>query len=914
MGLTQDSKLASSPKKIHAFVQQHGATLGEGEAKLLQGAKLENRHITKLKESNIPGPLKQILIRAGKAMSSLFSFIKNLGATNSSLIKSINSMADQRLGAIEHEKLAEKFEEKLVQEGLSSKLGALVYLKGELSVMKERLNTLEGEIDSMKATLGTLNPQSMEYKSLRHDLDKKRAAPELTELRETAADVESDIASRESALQNPESLAQMQSILDDISPHESDPPHLQSAKERIHEEKSGLIDEMVQISSRQSTMDEVSGRFNEKLGKGDLQEELKALIDLKSTLSTMKERLSSLDPESKEAKELKEDIRQIGDLITDGEKGLRSKDFRKQMREALKECKIADNDSPAVKAAKSKFTKENSALIDQMKALTSITFSESAEIHVVDYQSGEAENFSVPTNFSDRADPSLKKGYSERAEGDMSVRKHVRMHYEEKGEIAPDSSKLGSSVTMDKLAAEKEVSYEQFQSAATNRLWDIALDDIKIFGSKAKEGAGVVGALLNDILQELPNDSIQNLHDLKEALQDRIQDRNVQREMIDLDTFRDMIKGKINSDLYNSPEFKEAIKAYEEGRWLPGQERQISFTQFEADDLKKFMQTIDLFFDDQETLAVLQQFVPLGEAGPQLARDAEALRDAAQLAQLKPQQASLAAKLTKLNQEKEHFESELRVQIELNKQASSPDGKRLTKEKMDAFSKKIGQLKEEISSLSTELDNIQNALAPLLERSSQDAAIPPRFELRQELLQKKDSLEQRANQLGTEQKHLQSELEVQRELNERAVTDNGKRLTKEKIDAFTKKIESNEALISKLEQEISAMDGKLKLSTQELRQEAFDRRAEALREQKSAEINNKMAPFEEQLSQLNKEKEGLEAEIKAQKMLQEKGSADAKGFAKKKIDGYLADIAALEQKMGPFKEAIAKLKSEAEGL
>lgn len=563
IGLTTSSKLASTPMQVKQFMERHGTTLEFGQAKMLERASVKNGKITISEQSSPDSFIGKSIAKVKRVVASVTSYIKNLGQTDSAIVKQIHTKANEQSVAIEYGKLNQAFEEKLGLGGLATKLLTLEYLQ--------------------------------------------------------------------------------------------------------------------------------------------------------SSLSEMEEGLSLMNPESKEANELRETIGDTRQKIADREQALRSKDTRKQMMGMLKEVRISDDDSAEVAAAKSQFQEDRKGLIAQMKSLTSIRFEENAEIQVINVHNGISQTLSMPTNFADRVDGGRaikQKGYSERGENDPSVRKHVKASYEEKGKVAPDSSKLGSSVSMSKLIGEEHVNFDQLQSASTNKLWDISLDTLKIFGSTAKEGSSIIGAALNAIIQELPNENIKNQQDLKQALMDRIVSTNQKKEMIDRELFADLTKGKINNDLYHAPEFKEAQQAFKDESWGPDEEREITFTNFDPSDLPKFMKAIHYFFNDPETQQVLESFVPIGDAAPRLASDAAAIKRSDELTAQLP---NLTRDLKKLEKEKLEMEGELKAQMLLY-DAGTLEGKAVTQPKIDYYKEKIAEINDKIIAAQLDIDNANTELQNLSER------------------------------------------------------------------------------------------------------------------------------------------------------------------------------------------------------
>lgn len=400
-----------------------------------------------------------------------------------------------------------------------------------------------------------------------------------------------------------------------------------------------------------------------------IQINLEALILLKTDLSKAEEKLSSIDPQSDEAKELKENAQLLKNNIAYREQALRSPDSRKLIMAVLKEIKVSEEDFAEVVMAKNKFQEEHKEIIDEMRSSTAVRFEENAEIRVksvfakillneeqaalkkitisdkdsvevidekkkfyekhkkiIDEMKSGAKDISVPTNFSDRVNNAKKIGPkrgSQRSPEDSSVKKHIKEHYEREGKIAPNNAGL---VSIEKLIDETQINFVQLEYAAAVKLWDINQDTLQISNPRAKEGAVVVGKALRVLMLKLPDENIHNQHDLKKALIDKISNDNQKKEMVDKKMLGDLVgHGKIKKDLLNAPELKEVLRSYADGSWEDG-EKELTFTTFNKNELPLFIESIHYFFDDPSTQKVLEHFVPLGNSGALLANDVAAIK------------------------------------------------------------------------------------------------------------------------------------------------------------------------------------------------------------------------------------------------------------------------------------------------
>lgn len=805
---THNRQLASTPKQVQKFMEEHGNTLGEDQINQLRHASLKGGKVIVSENLGSQSRLGRAAEKAQKCLSKVTSFVKNLGKTDSSLVKETAGQAQERSVEIPKNRLDNAFQEKMAEGGLGDQLNKLSELKANHGEMKQKLDVFLDQIAKLKNSMSKQDSPK-KLSELRGQLSNLLINPEYVKLEKDVHQAGQEIAQLEGRLQGEESQASMRSILDMATVKKGDSFPEKTAKRSFSSEHEGTLKAMKALTGNEEMVKGVADAFEQKINAGGLKAKLGTLMYLKDSLQEMKEKLPTLDSNSKEAKELKDAISDTEADIGKRELQLRSKDSRKQMREALKECSIKEEDSSDLKAAKSKFAQENAGLVQQMKSLTSIQFKEDAEVRVVNVHTGDTESFSVPTNFSDRTDTlqSIKaKGYSARAEGEMTVRKHVKEHYEAKGQPVPDASVLGSAVSMEKLANESHVNYEQMANAFGNKFLDMTEKTVPIFGSIAKSGAGKVGRVLDEILNELPNDAIKNQSDLKKELQKRMQDSNVTKETVDRDLFSDLVVGgKTNYDVTLAPEFKTLTDAFKDGSWQKGEEREIHLTDFTPKDLALTLKALDYVFNDPDTQKVLEHFVPLGDSGPQQEADVATRKKEDQWESLPAQIKNKTTQLDTLNKEKAVLESEWNNQKKLY-DAGSKEGKMFASQKMAEYQQKINEQNTKINSLQNEIGVMQSDLGKLSSSPELQGYITARNMEKQKesLTAKLKPKNQELDKLNKEKAVLQSEWNNQKQLYD-AGSKEGKIITSQKMQEYQSKINEQNSKISALQNEIGAI-------------------------------------------------------------------------------------------------------------
>jgi hypothetical protein len=248
---------------------------------------------------------------------------------------------------------------------------------------------------------------------------------------------------------------------------------------------------------------------------------------------------------------------------------------------------------------------------DRKHSEVGVHFNEKASVKVAFVHSGEFEKFDVSTNFSDRAEQLRQRGYIERSPEDISIRKLVSTHFETEDKPVPDFRVIGSAVTFEELKDKECVDYQQLNHASERKIFEIAAKTYGIFKDDAINGSSFIATELNKIVQELPNDKINSLETLKQALKERIKDRNVTVEEVDRELFADLvlIGSRVPFSLGIAPEFPAAKKAFNDKTWKDDEVKEIHFTEIENGKLESFMNAIDDFFADEAVIQVYNQFL-----------------------------------------------------------------------------------------------------------------------------------------------------------------------------------------------------------------------------------------------------------------------------------------------------------------
>lgn len=247
-----------------------------------------------------------------------------------------------------------------------------------------------------------------------------------------------------------------------------------------------------------------------------------------------------------------------------------------------------------------------------------IQFNEDTNIRVVDpYEwkgdkstiQNVSEMFKAKTNFTNRfnSKESIKQeGWSKRSVNDENT---VAKQVDALGTKLERHQKLSSrEVSFEKLKGKEKIGVSQITYAAKNRLYDLAKEK-GVFASGASRDSEWIANELGDLLRS--DDSFANIDDLKSKLMVNIDNKNTKKELIDKETFSDLVEGnqRIPYDLINAPEYKEIKKSYDTNKWNDAEEKTITFTQINANDLSTYKTAVEEFFADKNVQAVLERYL-----------------------------------------------------------------------------------------------------------------------------------------------------------------------------------------------------------------------------------------------------------------------------------------------------------------
>lgn len=211
------------------------------------------------------------------------------------------------------------------------------------------------------------------------------------------------------------------------------------------------------------------------------------------------------------------------------------------------------------------------------------------------------------------------------------MREHVTEHITEQG--GEYNATLHSSVVSFKdLTSVEDVDYNQLSHASANIL-DDALGNNARFAF-AKHGKTFIVGLLDSLVQSLPNKEIQTLEDLKQALLNKIKEKQKDEDWVDKETFLDLVAPgfqPLTQDVVQSPEFvlykevnsklkgsgldkaKEAVNIFfDQHAAKDGDnagEVKISFVNISDENMDKFSKAVDHLFADPDAQAVLNKFL-----------------------------------------------------------------------------------------------------------------------------------------------------------------------------------------------------------------------------------------------------------------------------------------------------------------
>ncbi|MFI5344602.1 MAG: hypothetical protein ACHQUC_10330 [Chlamydiales bacterium] len=242
---------------------------------------------------------------------------------------------------------------------------------------------------------------------------------------------------------------------------------------------------------------------------------------------------------------------------------------------------------------------------DSPKPKRAVIFSETSEVKV------GGDLFDIRADMSDRTSP--RKGYSPRSAKDLdAAKKQIEAKYEAEGKSV--SLSPNSHVSIEKLARQKKISARQLHYAANKKMSYIAYLELMVPPPKAQVIAKFIAGELDNIIKNLPDDQINTLNDLKQALIDNCNAQNKKPEAIDREIFSDLTKAgrskRIPANLANAPEYPAALKAFKDGTWKENEEKIITFTELDKDLTPLMGRLIDNFFEKKHTKTVLSKFLP----------------------------------------------------------------------------------------------------------------------------------------------------------------------------------------------------------------------------------------------------------------------------------------------------------------
>jgi hypothetical protein len=173
-------------------------------------------------------------------------------------------------------------------------------------------------------------------------------------------------------------------------------------------------------------------------------------------------------------------------------------------------------------------------------------------------------------------------------------------------------------VEMSRLANAEEIDYQSFALASSSLLTNIAKMRERMDSKTAMWASSMTAYELESLIKEAlapggPRGTINSPSKIQKALKERIAINNQRTEKVDKETFWDFIKrdDRIPIDLKNAPEYQQTLKAFKNGSWQDGEEKEITFTNFDDKDLEKWNAILESFFKNSSVRAVLPKFIDL---------------------------------------------------------------------------------------------------------------------------------------------------------------------------------------------------------------------------------------------------------------------------------------------------------------
>lgn len=208
LGLTRDKHLASSIRQVHHFVMTHFSQLSAEEIDLLSSNHLE--HVFKAKKGLL-GTLSNVKKNLSKKVGSAIEFILNLGKTEKTLIKEIQTklMNEHKIC----ENMVNDFSRELERNGLKEKLEMILVFKIQLESKEKELNKLIDYLSDEQAESLAREVEGIKKELLKH----------------------------QDVIKPQKMRKQIRSFLKQINVSEDDSCMIQEAKKRFLEEHQVLI-------------------------------------------------------------------------------------------------------------------------------------------------------------------------------------------------------------------------------------------------------------------------------------------------------------------------------------------------------------------------------------------------------------------------------------------------------------------------------------------------------------------------------------------------------------------------------------------------------------------------------------------------------------------------------------------------
>lgn len=257
-----------------------------------------------------------------------------------------------------------------------------------------------------------------------------------------------------------------------------------------------------------------------------------------------------------------------------------------------------------------------------------LRFDTEAKVRVIFNQkngnTNQKTDFETPSNFSDRTSTQksiIHKGYSERGASEETVKKSIDVQFENSKD-EPYFPAAGFATTF-KMLVDKdadEIDFDQFKGAVENHIHiNASKSDYKKLWNYTQSASAFIAQQMDELIQNLPPPIPPKIeHDmesLKTTLKEKIMANNVKEEIIDKQSFGEIIRDPkkrvthVPQSLSNSPEFTEAQWAFKINKWKDGEERVFHTMEIPEKNISYYMDMVDLLFDDPEAAKIIEQFL-----------------------------------------------------------------------------------------------------------------------------------------------------------------------------------------------------------------------------------------------------------------------------------------------------------------